>query len=225
MALSEAGAAYVLLDVLSLILASTVSLFFWRSHRAVPTGGFAMPAVAFGILAASYLTIAATEFVIEHPVLEAVRSGGQLLGAILLLADRVTRHTWATPGTKRLVAASAGVVIAAYIAMYWLVPPRAALPDPESYMGVVEFAEFLILTTTAGLVALDVRPGTLRDARVPIALLFLGLAKYSWSLLGIGGAGAVTFAAATLPYGWRIFGLAILLTVVLPTRRFLLAKA
>lgn len=228
-------AAFLALDLLCATLTGMVAFFFLRMSRAFPGRGHGVLAAGFGIGAVSYLTVATSIFGLGRAFLgiDAIRAAGILLGTLLIFLNYTFRRFRAPMPTLSAVSGAVSLVAGVFIGLYVLSGPGGAfsLPPAMEYIPWFRTLEFFLLVGSALLVAESVRPRSLRDYRVPLAFLLLALDRYTVALALFHGPPYELSLQGILldtvfSYTWRVLGLLLLLTVVMPPlRRWFPAEA
>lgn len=217
-------ATYAALDAASAVLALGVTWFFARSERLLPERGFGILALAFGLLGLSYAANALAPFGIprvDAPLLTVVRASATLLASLLLLLHYLGKRWRWKLRAARVTALALAALVVAFVAVYAVVP-LTGLPDPLPVTTALRLGAAMLLIATSFLVILEVRARSLWDFRVPLAFLCLALSSYTVAVTALAGAPG---GVAPLTVFWRLAALAMLLSVIWPSRRFAGAPA
>jgi len=199
-----ATTAYLALDALSALMALLVAWFFLRSERLLPARGFGALALAFVALAAGYaVTALSLPPLRASALLDPARAGAVLLGSALLAVHYVGKRARWSMQTWRISGAAILVALTGFGLL--LVVPGARILAP------------LLLVATSFLVIMEVRAKSLWDFRVPLAFVCLALTSYTVAIADLAGNEPVVLP---IVYAWRLAGLAMLLSVIWPSRRF-----
>lgn len=207
---------FVALDLVSVAGALTLAVFFARSARFTPGRGFGHLSAAFVASAIAYpaTTLSRFRLLPDTDVDDAVRVAALFLSGLFLFLHYGGRHVGLARSATRIAAWAFALAALAVVAAYALAPAQT-LPSPLAFLSAARFAETGMLLVVAAVVTLDVRARTWSEFRVPLAFICLAFSRYTTATLASVGMEINGWA-----YVWRLAGLALLLSVVLPVRRW-----
>ena len=206
------GPLYLALDIVSAALTMMVAAGFFRLWRRTREALDLLVATGFLVIGVSFLGVAASQFDLGGNLLDvdALRLAGQTAGAFVVVFTyaSVRRHGsarfWRTLGWTAL---AGGLVLA----VLYLLPPFAALPDIETALPV---GHGLMAAAFAACAAMSARGFSLHPSLdrtfVPVAFLALALTQYTWLLIDLASADSLAY----LVYGWRFVALTLLLVAL-----------